>query len=91
MRLRNIIWYVVERRIVCCYTGDVWSIARRIEEIRTRKGMSRQQLAERLGTTRMRIWRLENGKTQITVEVVSRIANELGVSVTSLYRKSRAA
>lgn len=70
---------------------EVWSIARRIEEIRTRRGMSRQQLADRLGTTRMRIWRLERGKTQITVDVMARIADELGVSVAVLYRKSRAA
>lgn len=65
-------------------------VARRIQEVREQKGISRQDLARRLNTTRMRIWRLENGVTDVSAEDALRIAQELEVSVASLYRESRA-
>lgn len=66
-------------------------VARRIEEVRTRKRISRQQLAAAMGTTRMRIWRLENGETEVSAEVLAKIAEHLGVRVETLYRESGAA
>jgi transcriptional regulator with XRE-family HTH domain len=65
-------------------------VARRIEEVRTRRKMSREDLAKRLRTTRMRIWRLENGVTEVSAEVLQRIADELGTRVENFYRESGA-
>lgn len=39
----------------------------------------------------MRIWRLENGETEVSAEVLAKIAEHLGVRVETLYRESGAA
>lgn len=65
-------------------------IARRIEEVRDQKGVSRQELADLIGETRLQIWRLENGVTDVPAETAGRIADALGVSVASLFRESKA-
>ena len=66
-------------------------IARRIEEIRTAKKLSRQELADKLGWTYLQIYRLETGVTHVSAEVAGEVAGALEVSVASLYRESRAA
>jgi transcriptional regulator with XRE-family HTH domain len=65
--------------------------ARRIEEVRTAKKLSRQQLADLLGTTRLQVWRLENGVTRVPADMLARIAELLDVSVGLLHREGRAA
>jgi transcriptional regulator with XRE-family HTH domain len=59
--------------------------------MRVRKKLSRAQLARRLGTTRMRIWRLENGATEVSADDVARIAEQLECRVETLYREAGAA
>lgn len=66
-------------------------VARRIEEVRLAKGLSRQELADRLDWTYLQIYRLETGVTHVSAEVAGEIANALEISVASLYRESRAA
>lgn len=66
-------------------------VARRMEEIRTARNISPSELAKRLGTKRMRVWRLENGFTEISVKTAEKIAEALAVTVASLYRESKAA
>jgi transcriptional regulator with XRE-family HTH domain len=49
----------------------------RIQARRERLGWTRQELAEKLGTTRMTVWRLEKGKTQIRANQLPRLAEVL--------------
>lgn len=70
-------------------------VARRIEEVREAKKLSRQQLADLLDTredrwTYLRVYRIETGATGVSAEDVLRIAEVLDASVTSFYRESKA-
>lgn len=56
------------------------------------KKLSRQQLADRLETTYLNVYRVETGfKKSISADTAAAFADALGVSVASLYRESRAA
>src|SRR5438045_1540682 len=52
----------------------------RLRELRQQKGLTQEELAERLGLGRRQIHRYERGLSEPSGEVVSRIALELGVS-----------
>jgi transcriptional regulator with XRE-family HTH domain len=52
----------------------------RLREIRQEKGLSQEELAERVGLGRRQIHRYENGLSQPSGTIVSRIAMELKVS-----------
>lgn len=65
-------------------------VARRIQEVREAKKISRQSLAEKLETTYLQVYRIETGVTVLSAEDVPRIAEALDVSVASLYREARA-
>lgn len=47
--------------------------------------MSRATLARRLKTTRMRVWRLENGATAIKADHLPAIARALKTTVAALH------
>lgn len=66
------------------------AIAKRIEEIRVAKDITRQQLADKLGTTRLQIWRLETGVKDISAIEASAVADALGISISELYGESAA-
>ena len=65
-------------------------VARRLQELRVSKKLSRQQLADKLGTTYLQIYRIEMGVTDVSADDAARFADALDVSVASLYRESRA-
>jgi transcriptional regulator with XRE-family HTH domain len=56
----------------------------RIRERREGLNMSRKSLAEKLGTTRMTVWRVENGKTQVRADSLQPWAAALETSVAEL-------
>lgn len=47
-------------------------------------GISRADLAKRLGTNYLRVWRLETGRTPIRVDDLPAIARELGITQAEL-------
>lgn len=65
-------------------------VAQRIKEIREARKLSRQQLADKIGTTYLQIYRIETGVTEVSVDDVPNFASALECSVASLYRESRA-
>jgi transcriptional regulator with XRE-family HTH domain len=65
--------------------------ARRIQEIRVAKKMSRTELGEKLGLKYLQVYRYETGDTELPADLAAQFADALGVSVASLYRESRAA
>lgn len=57
-----------------------------LAEWRERRGLSQDQLAERIGTTKASVSRWEGGKRDVTGEVLSSIAWALNLSPIQLFR-----
>ena len=66
--------------------SDAFCLAETLKEERLRAGLTQQQLAERIGTKKTYISRLENGKADIQLSTLYRIFEGLGkrVAVTIL-------
>jgi transcriptional regulator with XRE-family HTH domain len=54
-------------------------VGQRIKVIRTKRGMSQEELAEKLEVTKGYISKLENGKKPISLKTTEKIAHILGV------------
>ncbi len=57
------------------------SIAQKIYHLRLAKGMSRQQLAEKIGVSRQQLRKYEKGGNKLTVSRMALIAQALGEAV----------
>ncbi len=55
-------------------------LAQKVKELRSRKGMSQELLAEESALSLRTIQRIENGETEPTGETLKRLSNALGVS-----------
>jgi ribosome-binding protein aMBF1 (putative translation factor) len=64
-----------EERAYAFYTGQI------IETARKKVGMTQEKLAEKLGTNKSYISRVETGRTEPKVSTFYRIAASLGLSV----------
>lgn len=57
-----------------------------IRELRVRKGMTQNDLADKAGITRTTLWRLESGKGKVAMtKTLEKIANVLEVDITELF------
>ena len=59
--------------------------ADRIKEKRLERGLTQDELANRLGISKQQVYRLEAGKHSPTADVLSRLAKELEVSMDYLF------
>lgn len=66
------------------------NIGKTIKKIRAERGMTQEQLAERLHVTRQAVSNWEQGKTQPDVETLSSMAEVFEVSVEELIYGNRA-
>lgn len=64
--------------------GYVLSAMNRIAELRKQQGWTQEELAIRVGTTKMSISRLENGLTQLTVDWMQKLAKAFKCSAADL-------
>ena len=55
-------------------------LAKRVKELRNRKGMSQEILAEESGLSLRTIQRIENGETEPTGDTLNRLSNALNVN-----------
>lgn len=60
------------------------NLAKRIEELRKKKGMTQEQLAEKAGLHRAYFWDIENGRN-ISVKTAYKVAHALGVKLSDLF------
>jgi transcriptional regulator with XRE-family HTH domain len=60
------------------------STGNRIQERREALGLSREDLAQKLGTTRMTVWRVENGVVQVGADALRSWAKALKTNVAEL-------
>lgn len=56
-------------------------IGARIKELRERKGITQVQLAEKTGYSQSNIWRIENGKYSVGLDILAVIAEALDARV----------
>lgn len=62
------------------------SIGKRIREVRLGAEVSQETLAAKIGMTRGNFARIEQGRTNVTLDTLLRIADGLGVEVIDLFR-----
>lgn len=66
------------------------STGRRIKQLREERGLSRQEVGDRIGITYMTVWRWERGKTDIrdsSFRTLRSLANLHGMHVVEYLRK----
>ncbi len=68
------------------YEAETFILAERLREERKRCGMTQEQLAQKIGTKKSYISRIENGKTDVQLTTLFKIFQGLGrqVSLTIL-------
>jgi len=64
-------------------------IGKKIKELRTKKGISQQRLAELLGVSRPAISQIENGERKVSADELDWLARIFNISVNSLLNKER--
>jgi transcriptional regulator with XRE-family HTH domain len=57
----------------------------RIREIRNQQGLSQLELAERSGLNRSYVSGIEQGKRNVSLEVMEKLARALGVEIKDLF------
>jgi transcriptional regulator with XRE-family HTH domain len=63
----------------------IQAIGRRIGELRAAKGLSQAQLAEALGIALQGVQRMEQGRQNLTVKTIVKLANKLGCNPRDLW------
>ena len=71
-------WYNVYQEVICLETKDV------IFELRTQKGLSQDELAEKIYVTRQAVSRWENGETIPNTETLKLLSKLFDVSINTL-------
>lgn len=66
------------------YTFLYQKLGKRIEELRKKKGLTQEKLAEKANLHRAYFWDIENGRN-ISVKTAYQIAHALGVSLSDLF------
>lgn len=66
------------------YTFLYQRLGKRIEELRKKKGMTQDVLAEKSGLHRAYFWDIENGRN-ISIKTAYNIARALGVKLSELF------
>lgn len=56
-------------------------LGRRIKDLRNARGITQEEIAEQIGVSRQKYARIENGTNSITLDILSKVANVLEVTV----------
>lgn len=63
----------------------IQQVARRIAELRQGRGMTQQDLAQKLEAAYQNVQRIERGEQNLTIRTMARLANALGVRIVDLF------
>lgn len=64
-------------------------IGEMINHQRTKKGLTLQELATKLETDRHYIWKLENGKVNMSLDFLDKVINSLGIYPEDFFNTDR--
>lgn len=56
-------------------------IGQKIAQLRTERGLTQTTLAEKAGLNQSNIWRIENGKYSVGIDILAKIAEALEAKV----------
>ena len=59
-------------------------IGETIEQMRTEKGWTQEELAEKVGSSQSAIHRIEKGQQNISLEMISKLSGKLGGQILSV-------
>ena len=79
-------WY---NKIITNESGDFMETKDIILELRTKKGLSQEELAEKIFVTRQAVSRWENGETIPNTETLKLLSKEFDVSINTLLGSPR--
>lgn len=65
-------------------------MANNIKKLRLKAGLSQPALAERMGTTKNQLIKLENGQRQLTLDWIGRVAKALNVAASAVIEEAPA-
>jgi len=60
-------------------------VRNRLEELRSQRGWTQQELAERVGVSRQTIISLERGRYNPSILLAFRLAHQFGIPIESLF------
>ncbi len=70
-------------------TETTAALGNNVREVRQRKNLTQQELADECGVSRPRISEIESGEYNPSVETIEKIAQELGVSMARLFQSPK--
>lgn len=67
-------------------TGEIHKkFGQRIQKLRTEKGLTQEDLADKIGVDRSYMGFLERGEKNATLDKIIKLANALGISIPKLF------
>lgn len=60
------------------------TICKRIKEFRSKKGFTQEDLAEKVGVSRVYIGYVEQGRNTPSLEILEKISKSLGIKITEI-------
>lgn len=67
------------------YTPLFRKLGTRIEELRKKKGLTQEELAEKSGFHRAYFWDIEQGRN-VSIKTIYKIAKALGISLSDFFK-----
>ncbi len=61
-------------------------LGNRMKELRIAKNFTQEQIADQIGVSRQKYARIENGANSVTLDILSKVAKVLGVTVGDITR-----
>ncbi len=74
-----------------CSETFAWCTIMNLRQARQSRGLTQEQLARKIGVDQAAISRMENGKQRITLELLGRMAEALGMDPRDLFPDREAA
>lgn len=62
-------------------------LGKKIQKLRKQKGLSQEELAEKLGFSRVYMGYIEQGRETPSLKLLMKLANKLGVKVEELFHR----
>lgn len=65
----------------------VKALGKKIQKLRKRKGLTQEELAEKLGLSRVYMGYIEQGRESPSLKLLIRLAKKLGVKIEELFHR----
>ena len=75
--MEQLLWFDVERR----YLNYREEVGRQLAELRIKKGMTTQQVAENAGITSNNVCKIEQGRYNVGIDILGKVATTLGATI----------